>query len=64
MRPFTRPRDGARRVRFAVAKLGSALGMSVDGNLAVAAYDLYEFDTTPGTTRADGAHPQRLAPSS
>ncbi len=46
------------------AKLGSALGMSVDGNLAVAAYDLYEFDTTPGTTRADGAHPQRLAPSS
>jgi hypothetical protein len=42
------------------AKLGAALGMSINGDLALAAYDLYEFNTTPGNMIQLGAHPERF----
>jgi hypothetical protein len=43
------------------AKLGAALGMTVDGNLAMAGYDLYAFNTEPPVAaKAAGPHPERF----
>ena len=44
------------------AQLGAALGMSVNGAFVVAAYNLYEFDTTPGDRLLVDQHPEHFAP--
>lgn len=43
--------------------LGAALEMAGNGNLACAAYDLYEFNTTPGTVPLTDRDPARFAPA-
>jgi hypothetical protein len=43
------------------AKLGAAVGISVQGDMALAAYDLYEFNTTPAKTSQSNANPGLLA---
>ncbi|RXK58563.1 WD40 repeat domain-containing protein [Lacibacter luteus] len=42
------------------AKLGAALAMCLSGDLALAAYDLYEFNTTPGNIKSVNGHPERF----
>ncbi len=44
------------------AKFGAALGMSVNGDLAQAAYNLYEFNTTPDSANIASVqdHPEKF----
>lgn len=41
-------------------QLGAAIGMTITGNLAHAAYDLYEFNTKQNRIQTTDEHPERL----